>query len=118
MNLSKLLIVFLLLLCSSCAQLEFHYDGPKEFHVSSIGGSEKIVEVDGMAPFYFWGLVPGTMKVNLDNEFFMLGANNPSMVKIESNTTALSLFYSIVTFGIYFPQSYKISVYSMSGITR
>jgi hypothetical protein len=105
-------------LCASCAQLDFHNEGPSEFHVSSIGGSEKVVEVEGIAPFYFWGLVPGSMKINLDNEFFMMGANKPSMVKIESSTSAVTLLYGLFTLGIYFPQSYKISVYSMSGATR
>ena len=106
----KCFIFFSLL--TSCSTIEFSDNGQKHFNVSSVAESEKVVTIYGTADFYFWGMLPGVSKINLDDAFFEQGVHEPSMVKIERVSTLQSVFYSLVTLGLYLPEPYRISVYS------
>jgi len=109
----SLLSYFVLaIICSSCSQIEFVQNGFKPFRISAQGGSEKVIEVQGEVPFYFWGLVPRKHVVDLETELFEKGAHSPSMVKVGRESTFRSVFYTLVTLGLYVPEPYVISVYS------
>lgn len=109
---SIFLIFVILIFTTSCSQIEFVQNGAKPFKISAESGSEKIIEVHGEVPFYFWGLVPKKHVVDLETELFEKGAHFPSMVKVGRESTFRSTFFTIMTLGLYDPEAYVISVYS------
>lgn len=104
----QLILLFLI----SCTRLEFVQEGRDLYKVGANSGSEKIIEVSGEAPFYFWGLVPEKSVVDFDKVFFEKGVHGPSMVKITRENTFYTNFITFLTLGLYCPEAYKISVYS------
>lgn len=109
----SLFLYFVIMIFSmSCSQIEFVQNGLKPFKISAESGSERIIEVRGEVPFYFWGLVPKKHVVDLDTELFEKGAHYPSMVKVGRESTFSSAFYTIITLGLYVPEPFVISVYS------
>lgn len=109
----SLFLYFVILIFSlTCSQIEFVQNGLRPFRVSAESGSEKIIEVHGEVPFYFWGLVPKKHVVDLETELFEKGAHSPSMVKVGRESTIRSALYTILTLGLYVPEPYVISVYS------
>jgi hypothetical protein len=105
-------LIFILFFFSSCTRVQFVENGSKEFALSSVHGSEKIIETTGIQEFYFWGMIPEVATIDLDQAFKDENVSSPSMVKIERVHTAYSLLMTFLTLGLYVPSPYRIEVYS------
>lgn len=99
--------VFLL---SSCSTLNFVAEGNTPFKISAEKNSDQTVEAEGSADFYFWGQSPGVMKIDLEDLETKLGMTRPSFVSIEQTFGLKSLFFTVITFGLYCPVDYKVKM--------
>lgn len=95
---------------SSCSTVEFNTSGRETFTVAARASSEKQVEVETTKDFYFWGLAPSKEKFNLQDETNGLGIYNPGYVTVEQKYTAKDIFFTLVTFGLYCPVTYKVTL--------
>ena len=109
-------LLFTALLIASCSSLEFISSGNTPFKVSVGKESVKAVEIESTADFYFWGISPGNRVINLDDEFKKWGLDYASFVTVEQTTGWKSMFYTIVTLGLYCPIDYKISLLTNKGL--
>jgi hypothetical protein len=98
------------LLISSCSSLDFVASGRTPFKISAGKNSERQVEVESSADFYFWGNSPGNLTIDLEDQGNELGLDLPSSVVISQTTSWKSFFYSVLTLGLYCPVDYKISL--------
>lgn len=101
------LSVFLL---SSCSSLNFVAEGNTPFKISPVSNSDQYVEEEGSADFYFWGQAPGVMKIDLEDMETKFGMTRPSFVSLEQNFSAKSLFFTVITLGLYCPVDYKVKM--------
>jgi hypothetical protein len=103
------------LFITSCSSLEFIAGGSTPFKISVGKNSEKVVEIESTADFYFWGNSPGYSVIDLEDHGNELGLERPSFVAIEQRISWKSVFYTIVTLGLYCPVDYKISLLTDKG---
>lgn len=96
--------------CSACSTVEFNTSGRETFTVAARSSSEKQIEIEATKDFYFWGLSPEVEAFDLQDETLGLGVNNPAYVTIEQSYTARDLFFTFVTFGLYCPVTYKVTL--------
>lgn len=102
----------------SCSHVEFIAGGNTPFKISVEKNSEEIVEVKGTADFYFWGQVPDQIKVDLEDFETQLGMIKPSFVSLEQTFEWKSLFYTIVTLGLYCPVDYKVKMLKVTEASK
>lgn len=95
---------------TSCSSLDFIEDGKTPYKISAGKNSEQTVQIESTADFYFWGNSPGDFTVNLEDHGNELGLDLPSAVTIEQTMGWKSFFFTILTFGLYCPVDYKISL--------
>ena len=107
-----LLNFLLLLFLCSCSTVEYYQDGNKTFLIGSTPRLARVIEKDGVCDFFFWGALPGTCSLNLQDEFFNLGVHDPALIKIGQKASFKSVLLTIVTFGLYLPVDYHLSLYS------
>ena len=98
------------LFISSCSSLDFISSGNTPFKISAGKKSEQIVEISSTADFYFWGHSPENLIVDLEDSAHKMGLEDPSAVTISQMTNWKSIFFSLVTLGLYCPVEYKISL--------
>lgn len=103
------------LFLTSCSSLDFVASGKTPFKMAVGKNSDQTVEIESTADFYFWGNSPGNFIINLEDESNRLGLEQPSSVSIEQKTSLKSLFFTIVTLGLYCPVDYKISLLTTKG---
>jgi hypothetical protein len=99
--------VFLL---SSCSSLNFVAEGNTPFKISAQSSSDQTVEAEGSADFYFWGQSPGVMKIDLEDIETKFGMTRPSFISVEQTFSAKSLFFTVITFGLYCPVDYTVKM--------
>jgi hypothetical protein len=104
------LFIIIILSTTGCTSLNFIASGRTPFKIAANPNSEKTVEIEGTSDFFFWGMSPGRSNIDLEDHGNRLGLNLPSYVSIYQTTTWKSVFYTIVTFGLYCPADYKIVV--------
>ena len=103
------------LFANSCSQLSFLSGGASSFKISPDQLSERVVEVEGVADTYFWGMSPEMSKIDLDDLVVFEGLNRPSFVSVEQSVSFKSMLFAVVTLGLYCPVDYKIKVLSSKG---
>lgn len=104
------LFSILILVTTSCSSLIFLASGNTPLKIAANSKSERSVEITGKSDFYFWGLSPGHVDIDLGDHANRLGLNLPSFVRVEQSVGPLSFFYTLVTLGLYCPVDYKIVV--------
>lgn len=95
---------------TSCSSLDFIASGAAPFKISVGKNSDRSENLESTADFYFWGNSPGHSTIDLQELSDKLGLEHPSFVSIEQTIGWKSFFYTIVTFGLYCPVDYKISL--------
>lgn len=98
------------ILLTSCSELKFVADGKVTFKIAANSTSEKELEKVSTVDFYFWGLSPGIHKINLDDLGNEYGLDQASYVIVEQRISPKSLFFTLVTLGLYCPIDYKVKV--------
>ncbi len=106
----KFLPLILTALISSCSSLEFSTNGREPFYVSAHPKSDKVVVIERTKDFYLWGLMPEKHVFDLQDEGKDDGLYNPSYVSVEQRFGFKSLFFSLITLGLYTPVDYKVTL--------
>ena len=93
----------------SCSSIQFtsSHDIPVSF--SHEESHVKDLSVKVSKSFYMWGLVPPEQTVYVDKLFLNEGAKSVASLKIKEIETTQKALWMIVTFGMYYPQSYLLS---------
>jgi hypothetical protein len=101
---------------SACSNLSFVASGKTPFKISVGKKSEKLVEKEATADFYFWGKSPKIFVIDLEDFGHEFGLEEPSNVTISQTLSFKSFLYTIVTLGLYCPVDYKISALSNKAV--
>ncbi len=104
------LFTIILLFTTSCSSLNFIASGKTPFKIIALSKSDRKVSIEGTEDFYFWGMLPKNVDIDLEDESNRLGLYLPSHVSVEQSIGWKSFFYSVVTLGLYCPVDYKIDV--------
>ncbi len=67
------------------------------------------VSIDIQKPFYMWGLYPKEHLVKVDEEFQKKGYSSVSDLIIKETETNIKALWMFFTFGMYYPQSFKLT---------
>lgn len=114
MKLALLINLFLLMSCTSTRYQSLGlintFAGLKSTHTIH-------KKLAGHNEFYMWGILPHQKIVNIDKLAVQSGMSEFSVSKIEEYQTLKQFAFSVMTFGMYIPNSYKIVGYGIkSGI--
>jgi hypothetical protein len=101
---------------TACSNLSFVASGKTPFKISVGKKSEKLVEKNSTADFYFWGKSPPSFVVDLEDFGHEFGLEEPSNVTLSQTIGWKSFLYTVVTLGLYCPVDYKISVLSNKAV--
>ena len=104
-----------ILFFAGCSTVEFVAEGKTPFKISMGKNSEKEVEVNSSADFYFWGKSPGHATIDLEDFSNTFGLELPSAVAVSQTTSFKSIVYSIVTLGLYCPVDIRVSLLTKKG---
>lgn len=111
-------LFFISFLIVSCSNLEFFAGGKTPLKISADKNSEKNIEYSSTQDFYFWGKSPGSYDVDLDDIALTLGIDQASHIVVSQSTSWKSLFYTILTLGLYSPVDYQISGLTKKEVTK
>jgi hypothetical protein len=103
---------------TSCTHLEYASNGITPFKISTSHYSEREIEYSGSVDYYFWGMYPKKMTVNLEDLAILNGIDDPTYVSIEHSFSNKNLFLSLITLGLYTPVNYKVKVLSRKVFKR
>jgi hypothetical protein len=103
---------------TSCTHLEYASNGITPFKISTTHESERESEYSGSVDFYFWGMYPSKMTVNLEELAIFHGIDEPSYVSIEHSIGTKNMIFSLLSLGIYTPIDYKLKVLSRKVFKR
>lgn len=67
------------------------------------------IDVDVEKSFYLWGMIPNQHVVEVDKVFEEKGAFSVSQFSIEEVDTKKKSIWMILTAGLYYPETYRIS---------
>ena len=101
-----------IVLLSGCSSLDFVDSGKTTFKISAGIQSDLEVKIHSTRDFYFWGRSPKNFVIDLDDHATELGLEHPSAVMISQTIGWKSFLYTIVTFGLYCPVDYQISLFT------
>jgi hypothetical protein len=90
--------------------MEFSTNGREPFMVGTRPKSERLVTVEKTKDFYFWGISPEKPEFNLQDETSDAGISGPSGISIEQSYTFTDVLYTVITFGLYCPVTYTITL--------
>lgn len=102
----------------SCTHLEFASNGITPFKISTSHYSERELEYTGSVDFYFWGMYPPKMTVNLEELAILHGVDDPTYISIEHSINNKNLILSLITLGLYTPVDYKVKALSRKVFKR
>lgn len=113
-------LCILVILLTGCTSLNFLASGRTPYKIQGPVKSEQVgaravlktVVQSGQNDFYFWGKSPGNVDINLEEMSNQLGLILPSQVVVEQSFSWKSVFYTVLTLGLYCPVDYKITVLS------
>lgn len=105
-KLSFFLSLTILLGCSS-----IKFSSSNNIPVTFDYGNNKSSEVSIVIskPFYMWGLVPKKQVVEVDKVFISKGFKEISDLNISEIKTSEKAMWMFFTFGMYYPQSFKLT---------
>lgn len=107
-------LVYLIVLLSlgACSSIEFKQAGEDQFAISVRPALTRTEVKDGICEIYFWGTYPNDCLVDFQQEFVGRGLNEPAFVRVSQSYSFSNVLMAVLTFGIYAPVSYQVSVYS------
>lgn len=70
--------------------------------------SEREITIQVQKKFYMWGMVPKTHRIELDEIFKNKGYDAVSDLRIEEIKTVNKALWMVGTFGMFYPQTYKV----------
>lgn len=109
---NKLCIIFTLFTLLSCSTIEFKQDEDQKFTIGVTPELARVETVDGVCEGFFWGALTDNCSVDLYDQYKNRNLYGSSYVKVSQTFTLSNVILSMMTFGIYMPVSYNISVYS------
>jgi hypothetical protein len=97
------------LLLVSCSAI--HIKSNNQFPVSfeKQESHTKEVTLDVTREFFLWGLVPTKHEIIVDDEFVKNGHENVADLMVTGKNTHKDVIWSLVTFGLYMPQTYQLT---------
>ena len=98
-----------LLFFCSCTVMNYHSGDHIPVALSYRENHAHVVVVEGQRDFYLWGAYPREHVVLLDEELSGNRVISASNVMIEEYQSGKDWLMSIITFGMYFPLSYRIT---------
>lgn len=90
--------------------MKFVAEGKTTFKISANSNSEREIEKEETVDFYFWGMLPGIHKIDLEDIGNENGLDQGTYVSVEQRISPKDLFFTVFTLGIYCPIDYKIKV--------
>lgn len=108
----KFTLLFVLILLGACSSVEFKPAEEGQFAISVKPSLTRIEVKEGVCEIYFWGTYPNDCVVDFQKEFLSRGLNEPAFVRVSQSYSFPNVLMAVLTFGIYAPVSYQVSVYS------
>ncbi len=93
----------------SCTTVRYTSDRLLPVKVGSFELYKAPLSIYGELDFFLWGNFPNKHIISIDQELEKINCIGASNLTIEEYQTNKNIFYSILTFGMYTPISYKIS---------
>lgn len=106
---TRLSLLLSLTILTSCSSIQFISQNrvSTTFDFSDDKNSE--VSIDVSKSFFMWGLYPEVQVVEVDNVFSEKGFNSVSDLNIKEINTTNKALWMFFTFGMYYPQSFKLT---------
>lgn len=109
-------LLSVLLFCVSCSEIQFRSTGkipvqwshPYDYKFDKKSPDNKEVIIEGVAPFYMWGLYPKVYTVYLDQEMEKRGLVKGTFVRAHEYRSWSSFFWTLISLGMYGPVNYKV----------
>ena len=115
MNL-RISLMLISILLSSCTTVVFQSDHSIPVYMSGQKHHKHKVVISGEKDFYLWGMLPKQHVVSIDSELADIGFLSAANVQIKENVTAMQMFQTIISFGLYTPVTYEISGFGVKAI--
>ena len=102
-------IFFLVIILTSCSSIQFNSSEIISVSFDKDSSVKETLDVDVEKSFYLWGLIPSQHTVEVDKVFEEKGALSVSQFSIKEIKTKKKSLWMILTAGLYYPETYKIS---------
>lgn len=110
-------VVFLFIIfLGACSSIEFKQAGEDKYAISVMPALTRVEVKEGICDIYFWGIYPKNCEVDFQKEFIGRGVYDPAFVRVSQGYSFSNIVMTVLTFGIYAPVSYQVSVYSKQEI--
>lgn len=109
---NRLSLIILISSCIGCSNIHFKTDN-SEFRNTKISFEEnsnhnKEVNIKVEKEFFLWGFYP-SHELNIDKEMANQGHQSISSFEIEQRPSTKDVLFTLLTFGVYFPQTYYLA---------
>ncbi len=98
---------------TSCSTIEYRSRGTIPVFISPRPKHHVKVEASGTLKFYLCGLIPQKQVVNVDKDLSDTGIMSATQLELYEFIRPEDLFWSLLTFGVYTPKSYRLSAYGI-----
>lgn len=105
----RLSIILALLLQLSCSSIHFKSENKIRVSFEQLENHKRDIKVEVSKPFYMWGLVPKEHKLVLDDVLIKQGYESVANLEIKEINVYSKIWWSILTFGMYYPETFEIS---------
>lgn len=105
MNLLSLILLFSFI---SCSTIHVKSNDQTTVVFSSVKSHKEKVKVLIEKEYFLWGLFP-EHEIIIDKEFKKNGFDNVSSLKISKVRSTKDIIWSLVTFGVYMPETYELN---------
>ena len=92
----------------SCSSVQFISSNSLPVDMNYAKGDTTEVSVEVSKDFYLWGKYPEIQKIEVDKIFAMEGFTKVSDLRINEIHTTKKAMWMFFTFGMYYPQSFKL----------
>jgi hypothetical protein len=106
-------LLITLFVLASCSSTKFTSNGKIPVKFEADEDHQKEVVIKGDKKFYLWGLVPEQHTVYVDEVIDQAGFEEASGVFIQETREPLNTLIGILSFGLYIPKSYSISIFTL-----
>ncbi len=104
----KLNLILTLVLLISCSNLNFKSSQKISTTFDYKPERTQEVSIKVTKHFYMWGLYPNKHTIDVDKVFLEKGFDSVSDLKINEIKTVDKAVWSVITLGMYYPESYML----------
>ena len=103
-------ILIMSLINSSCSVLTFERGENIPVFFNQKDSHTYIVEAYGKKEFFLWGLIKPNPNVDIEKRLKEKGVSSAANLKLIEYQSFQSFFFTLISFGLYYPLDYKIIV--------